>query len=107
MLGERIRDLRKQKGYSQAQMARKLHITQGAVSQWENELTEPAADQLITLAQVFEISVDELLGVKELKKPANEGELDAALIDMLVNLPPEYVQRVRDFVAGLKAAHTE
>ena len=62
MLGERLRDLRKQKGYSQTQMARKLHITQGAISQWENGLTTPAADQLVTLAQVFGISVDELLG---------------------------------------------
>ena len=62
MLGERLRDLRKQKGYSQTQMARKLHITQGAISQWENGLTTPAADQLVTIAQVFGISVDELLG---------------------------------------------
>lgn len=61
-LNERLRELRKKAGYSQQQMARKLHLTQGAISQWENGITVPAADQLSTLADVFEITVDELLG---------------------------------------------
>lgn len=62
MLGERIKKLRKQFGYSQQQLAIKLHLSQGAISQWENEITVPAAEQLIALAQVFGVSVDELLG---------------------------------------------
>ncbi len=62
MLGERIRDLRKKFGYSQQQLANKMHLTQGAISQWENGITVPAADQLSALADVFEITVDELLG---------------------------------------------
>ena len=61
MLHERIRSLRKSRGYSQEQLARKLHLTQGAISQWENGITTPAADQLVALAEVFGISVDELL----------------------------------------------
>lgn len=47
MLNERIKQLRKQSGYSQMQLAKKLHLTQGAISQWENGLTVPAADQLV------------------------------------------------------------
>lgn len=105
MLGERIRDLRKEKGYSQQQMARKLHITQGAISQWENGTTTPAADQLSALADVFEITVDELLGREE-KKPATTDGLDEKLVNLLVSLSPAEAQRVQDFVAGLKAAHT-
>lgn len=65
MLGERLRELRKRNGFSQAQMARKLHITQGAISQWENGLTVPAADQLVTIAQLFGTSVDGLLGAEK------------------------------------------
>lgn len=103
MLNERIRDLRKSKGYSQEQMARKLHITQGAISQWENGLTVPAADQLVTLAAIFEISVDELLGC-DAQKEAPASGLDDRLVDMLVSLSPDQVQRVMDFVAGMKAA---
>ena len=61
MLGERIRILRKKKGYSQEQLARKLHVTQGAVSQWEKNITTPAADQLKSLAEIFDTTVDSLL----------------------------------------------
>lgn len=61
MLNEKIKALRKQHGYSQQQVANKMHITQGAISQWENGLTVPAADQLVALANIFSITVDELL----------------------------------------------
>lgn len=71
MLGERIKDLRKKSGYSQQQLANKMHLTQGAISQWENNITVPAADQLLSLAEVFGISVDELLG----REPVSEQEL--------------------------------
>ena len=75
MLNTRIRDLRKQHGYSQEQLARKLHLTQGAVSQWENGLTVPAADQLAALADIFGISVDEIMGRKaETQEPEPRDE---------------------------------
>ena len=102
---ERIRELRKKAGYSQQQMARKLHLTQGAISQWENGITVPAADQLSALADVFEISVDELLGrdpgVKK-EAPSVAGLRDG-LIDLLVDLSPEEEAQLRAFVAGMKA----
>lgn len=103
MLNERIRALRKEHGYSQEQMARKLHLTQGAISQWENGLTVPAADQLMALADVFGITVDDLLGREQQETPPPPA-LDDALVDLLVNLPPAQVQRVKDFVQGMKAA---
>ena len=62
MLNERIRKLRKDRGYSQEQMARKLHISQGAVSQWENGITTPSAEQITAIADLFGISADILLG---------------------------------------------
>jgi transcriptional regulator with XRE-family HTH domain len=78
MLNTRIRDLRKQHGYSQEQLARKLHLTQGAVSQWENGLTVPAADQLAALADIFGISVDEIMGRKaETQEPETRDEASA------------------------------
>lgn len=79
MLNEKLRVLRKKAGYSQEQMARKLHLTQGAISQWENGLTVPAADQLASLASIFGISVDDLL---EIEKPDTSFKYDAEIIAM-------------------------
>lgn len=62
MLSKRLLDLRKSRGYSQAQVAMKLGISQGAISQWEHGTTVPAAEQLLSLADMYGISVDELLG---------------------------------------------
>ena len=62
MLSKRLLDLRKSRGYSQAQVAMKLGISQGAISQWEHGTTVPAAEQLLSLADIYGISVDEILG---------------------------------------------
>ena len=89
MLNTRIRDLRKQHGYSQEQLARKLHLTQGAVSQWENGLTVPAADQLAALADIFGISVDEIMGRKA-ETPESEIHDEAWAIRERLRRDPSY-----------------
>lgn len=62
MLGDRIRELRLAKGMSQAQLARKLHVTQGAVSQWEKGLTRPDFDLLNALETVLGTNLSYLVG---------------------------------------------
>lgn len=58
MIGKNIKHLRKSSGYSQEQLARKLGITQGSISQWENEITEPDTRTLTRLAAIFKVSMD-------------------------------------------------
>lgn len=65
MLSKKIRSLRKGHGYSQQQLAMKLHVTQGAVSQWESGDTVPATEQLTALADLFGTTVDALLSREE------------------------------------------
>lgn len=62
MLKDVIKALRLKKGYSQAQLARNIGVTQGAVSQWELGITYPKTDQMQALAGAFSMSLDELLG---------------------------------------------
>ena len=61
MLPIKIKELRKSKGYSQTQLAQKLRISQGAVSQWETGLTFPLVPMLVELAKVLKCSTDDLL----------------------------------------------
>jgi transcriptional regulator with XRE-family HTH domain len=57
-----IRNLRKNLGLSQAELAQKLNVHQTAVSQWENGRTMPDVDSLKRIAEIFGVSVDVLLG---------------------------------------------
>jgi len=58
MIGDNIKRLRLGKGYSQEQLARKLDISQGAVSQWEKGKTIPDTPLLLQLAQIFGVSLN-------------------------------------------------
>lgn len=60
--GNRLAALRKSRGLTQEDLAERLNISPQAVSKWENDLTSPDLDTLSQLAEIFEVSADELLG---------------------------------------------
>lgn len=62
MLGENIKTLRKQKGYSQETLAQQLNVVRQTVSKWEKGYSVPDAEMLERMANLFEVSVTELLG---------------------------------------------
>lgn len=64
MFGENLKTLRKQKGFSQEELATRLHVVRQTISKWEKNLSVPDADTLIQLAEILEVSVSELLGAK-------------------------------------------
>lgn len=64
MLSDTIRTFRKEKGYSQEEVAVRLNVVRQTVSKWEKGLSVPDADMLIKLAELFEIPVSDLLGAK-------------------------------------------
>ena len=61
MLGTRIAALRQNSGLSQAELARRLHISTSAVGMYEQGRREPSVETLIALAQEFGVSLDYLL----------------------------------------------
>ena len=61
MISDVIKDIRRRHYLSQAAFAKRLGVTQGTVSQWENGLTRPNLDQLKSISAMFGISVDALL----------------------------------------------
>ena len=62
MLNENIKRIRKSKGLSQEELAIKLNVVRQTVSKWENGLSAPDSDMLITLADELDTSVNVLLG---------------------------------------------
>lgn len=64
--GEKLQMLRKQRGLSQEMLAEKLNVSRQSVSKWENDDTYPEMDKMISLSQLFDVTLDYL--VKENNK---------------------------------------
>ena len=62
---ERLKELRKEKGIFQQDIAKLVGTTKMAVSHWEKGHSEPSIAQLIILAEFFDVSVDFLIGKKD------------------------------------------
>ena len=58
----RLRELRKKRGFTQAELAERLGVPQTTYSSWETETCQMNYETLIRLAVVFGVSVDYLLG---------------------------------------------
>ena len=58
----RLKELRIEKGFSQQQLGNIVNTTKMAISHWESGHSEPSISQLITLSNLFNVSVDYLIG---------------------------------------------
>lgn len=62
MLKENIKSIRKSKGLSQEELAIKLNVVRQTISKWEQGLSVPDSEMLISISEVFETPVSTLLG---------------------------------------------
>ncbi|EKZ1696896.1 helix-turn-helix transcriptional regulator [Listeria monocytogenes] len=62
MLNENIKAIRKSKGLSQEEIAIKLNVVRQTISKWEQGLSVPDSDMLISISEVLETPVSSLLG---------------------------------------------
>ena len=67
-IGTTIKRLRRERDITQEQLAEYLGISTGAASQWECDRTAPDITQLPLLANIFDVSTDELLKLTEKRK---------------------------------------
>ena len=63
---ERLLEQRRLYGYTQRQMAQKLNVSQPSYVRYENGTSEPTQENLVKLADLFDVSVDYLLGRKDI-----------------------------------------
>ena len=77
-IANRLVELRKKKGLSQEELADKLGLSRQAVSKWERAESSPDTDNLICLAKLYNVSLDDLLqtsqDVEEIKEEVREKE---------------------------------
>jgi transcriptional regulator with XRE-family HTH domain len=104
-LGERIREIRKERGWSQAQLGKLIGTDSQYVSRYENGRISPSVDALVRLAAALEVSTDYLLleGVpRKVLDGHNLGKLGPRLGD-LAELSESDQQLVSEVIDGLLA----
>ena len=77
-IASRLAKLRKEKGFSQEDLADKLGISRQAVSKWERAEASPDTDNLILLARLYDVSLDTLLSTD-----AKDEEIKTEVVDSI------------------------
>ena len=72
MLNENMKTIRKSKGLSQQELAVKLNVVRQTVSKWEQGLSVPDSDMLISISEVLETPVSTLLGENVIEPEASD-----------------------------------
>ena len=75
MLNENLKTLRKEKGFSQEELAIRLNVVRQTISKWEKGLSVPDADMLLRISEVFEVPVQTLLGARIEAEVPQQSEL--------------------------------
>lgn len=106
-IGQRISGILHERGISQNKLAKMAGLSQSGMSSILSGASSPREDTLQAIAKALGIPLAELMDDSGTKKePATVGGLDDRLVKMLVSLSPDQVQRVQDFVAGMKSSET-
>ena len=61
---QRLKNLRWEKNIGQIELSQAIGVSKGIISLWENGLREPKLNNLIALAQYFQVSIDYLVGLE-------------------------------------------
>lgn len=83
MLNENIKTLRKSKGLSQQELAVKLNVVRQTVSKWEQGLSVPDSDMLISISEVLETPVSTLLGENVIESEVDDLKAISAKLEVI------------------------
>ena len=107
----RIKSLRAEREMKQVDLAKQLQVGQNTVSNWETGRTEPDFSCLQRMSQIFNVSIDYILGHSSLRQIAPETEklatdigdgLDLELIELLKRVPAERLPEVERYLRFLE-----
>ena len=83
MLNENLKTIRRSKGLSQEELAIKLNVVRQTISKWEQGLSVPDSDMLISLSEVLDTPVSTLLGEKVMESEADDLKTISAKLEVI------------------------
>lgn len=104
----RITLLRKEKGMSQIALSMELNLSQKMISAYENGKSEPSIATLVRMADIFQTSVDYIIGYTDIKQPLDKiaqqslSEDECTLLEGFNSLPLKQQHIALGVILGLK-----
>ncbi|WP_167628601.1 helix-turn-helix domain-containing protein [Listeria valentina] len=98
--GKRLKSLRKKKNLTQKELAEKLKISQVTISKYENDIIEPDNSNLNKLAEIFDTTIDYLLG--RTNNPNNNSDNISVHFFERENLTDEDLEYINTLIEALK-----
>ena len=83
MLKDNLKTLRKNKGLSQEELSVKLNVVRQTVSKWEQGLSVPDAEMLMTISEILETPVSEILGESIEEKEKNDLKVISEKLEVI------------------------
>ena len=83
MLKDNLKTLRKNKGLSQEELSIKLNVVRQTISKWETGLSVPDAEMLVTISELFETPVSEILGENIEKKEKDDLKVISEKLEVI------------------------
>ena len=83
MLKDNLKTLRKNKGLSQEELSVKLNVVRQTISKWESGLSVPDAEMLISISEVFDTPVSEILGENIEEKEKNDIKVISEKLEII------------------------
>lgn len=91
-IGERLKELRKSKGWTQVQVAAKMGLTDSVISFYERQERAPSPEVLVKFSELYGVSTDYLLGVEKI----DDQHLDVTgLSKREITILKEFIQILR------------
>lgn len=97
-LGERVRSIRKRKGYSQEELAHRASFSTSFISDIERGEKSPTIENLYRITNALGVSLEELFSKFQPMKKTKESELIDSIINKANNLPTKELQTVHDML---------
>lgn len=100
-LGDSLRNAREAKNLTQKDVAKKTGINNKTISNYENDISSPDPNTLKTFADVYETSVDYLLGRSNIHKASDSITKEDRHLD-IADLPDEAIKQIEEYIELLK-----
>lgn len=94
-LGERIANLRKEKGLSQEALGELVGVTRQAVSKWEADKALPDVNNCVAMSRVFEVSLPRLLDLEEETEETEPADLNERQLKLVERMAEQYATAQR------------